>query len=377
LVDLSKSGKLNLEQFTMIVELVNECNHGVRLPEVLPPHLVPPSLRLQQNSQPPNEGSGEVGGALKRETSQPLNGVSNAFVQSQLPHNPRVQKLNSEIDSLLESRRKDEQDLFQIEADTTVKNSEIKNLEIELLTLTATVKQLQHQKGEANKRLQELDDRIAKFESNCVEQTDRLTSEQERLAKVKQEIAQSDENFSAEEEVLKTLRSETSAVETKQGQISRQLADGNGRMERLVDELTKMERRTDSDDKEVTKIEMMTRELAAALERMGEEKAMDDEEVPRLNFHRASLNDAVTSPLSPSQGKMHGFASLHDSSDPFKEADPFAGADDAFGADPFTSSNATSDDPFAPNKSNGFGGKSAKSNGTNEFADFAKFANFS
>jgi len=148
-------------------------------------------------------------------------------------------------------------------------------------------------------------------------------------------------------------------------------------MERLVDELTKMERRTDSDDKEVTKIEAMTRELTAALERMGEEKAMDDEEVLRLNFHRASLNDTVTSPLSPSQGKMHGFASLHDASDPFKEADPFAGADDAFGADPFTSSNSTSDDPFAPNKSNGFGGKSAKSNGASEFADFAKFANFS
>lgn len=69
-------------------------------------------------------------------------------------------------------------------------------IQIELLTLTATVKQLQHQKGEANKRLQELDDRIAKFESNCIEQTDRLTSEQERLAKVKQEIAQSDENSS-------------------------------------------------------------------------------------------------------------------------------------------------------------------------------------
>lgn len=67
------------------------------------------------------------------------------------------------------------------------------------------------------------------------------------------------------------------------------MADGNGRMERLVDELTKMERRTDSDDKEVTKIEAMTRELTAALEKMGEEKAMDDEEVLQLNFHRASL----------------------------------------------------------------------------------------
>ncbi len=66
--------------------------------------------------------------------------------------------------------------------------------QIELLTLTATVKQLQNQKGEANKRLDELDDKVAKLESSCAEQTERLASEGERLTKVKTEIVQSDEN---------------------------------------------------------------------------------------------------------------------------------------------------------------------------------------
>lgn len=61
--------------------------------------------------------------------------------------------------------------------------------------MNSTVKQLQHQKGEANKRLLDLDNRIVKLESICSEHTQRLDSETERLNKVKQEIAQANDNL--------------------------------------------------------------------------------------------------------------------------------------------------------------------------------------
>lgn len=46
------------------------------------------------------------------------------------PKNSRIDELNAEIEKTLENRRQAEQELFQLEADTTVKNSEIKNLEV-------------------------------------------------------------------------------------------------------------------------------------------------------------------------------------------------------------------------------------------------------
>lgn len=61
--------------------------------------------------------------------------------------------------------------------------------------MNSTVKQLQHQKGEASKRLLDLDNRIVKLEGICSEHTQRLSDEEERLNKVKQEIAQANDNL--------------------------------------------------------------------------------------------------------------------------------------------------------------------------------------
>jgi hypothetical protein len=49
------------------------------------------------------------------------------------PENQRITELMAEIESMALKRRQAEQDLFQLEADTTVRNSEIKNLEVYFL----------------------------------------------------------------------------------------------------------------------------------------------------------------------------------------------------------------------------------------------------
>lgn len=61
--------------------------------------------------------------------------------------------------------------------------------------MNSTVKQLQHQKNEANKRLLDLDNRIVKLEAIYNEHAQRLNSETERLNKVKQEINQANDNL--------------------------------------------------------------------------------------------------------------------------------------------------------------------------------------
>ncbi|KAI1726975.1 cytoskeletal-regulatory complex EF hand domain-containing protein [Ditylenchus destructor] len=328
------------------IELTNECRHGVKLPESLPQFLIPPSIAPQTNKPLSVSQSNASVGSNSGTTAPPP-----------LSNNPVIIELTEEIEKILENRRQAEQDLFQLEADTTVKNSEIKNLEIELLTLSATVKQLEHQKGEANKRLSEMDDTITKLETVCAENAERLAAEEERLNKVKQDIAQANDNFNEEEEMLRSLRDEANEVEEVYSKAKNNLDGENRKIERLVDELTMMERRTDANEKEMSHVEKLTTELESFLKKVEEETKKDDaadgdrgaseidyEEVLRLSFQRIVLN--AEGVVSPSSITPHPKAFESSISDPFKQfsgqVDPFEGADahpdevaKAFGADPF------------------------------------------
>lgn len=61
-------------------------------------------------------------------------------------------------------------------------------------TLRATVKQLHNQKGEATKRLADLDDKILQLESAGEELTQRLKAEEERVQLTKDEIKSAEQN---------------------------------------------------------------------------------------------------------------------------------------------------------------------------------------
>jgi len=70
--------------------------------------------------------------------------------------NPELDMISKDITELVRERQSMEQDIAQKEADIKIKNGEIKSLQSELDTLAATLKQLGNQKGEAQKRLNDL-----------------------------------------------------------------------------------------------------------------------------------------------------------------------------------------------------------------------------
>lgn len=70
--------------------------------------------------------------------------------------NPELDMISKDIAELARERRAMEQDVAQKEADIKIKNGEIKSLQSELDTLAATLKQLENQRGEAQKRLNDL-----------------------------------------------------------------------------------------------------------------------------------------------------------------------------------------------------------------------------
>ncbi|CAD5216632.1 unnamed protein product [Bursaphelenchus xylophilus] len=353
LVDYQHTGRLNHPQFTLLTVLVNECRHGVPMPDMLPAHL----LQWLQNAAQP---------------------------KILVPSSPRIDELNAEIEKSQEERRKADKDLMQLDADTVVKSAEIKNAEIEYQTLSATVKQLKHQKGEASKRLADLDERIVRLENNCDETNDRLKKEEERLNQTKQDIQMAQEGENAERELLDKLRTELSQLDSEYSRIQSDLNGKRREIEKTVDELSLMERKIDTNKGDVEKLEKKVEEVKSQLEEAEKiEDPTGDEAVLFKQFEQISLNGAPNHVTNNSfEAVAFQARPIYEAPpvDPFKH-DPF---DDntvkaAFGeSDPFASQSQSTGDPFGsdpfanPPQSNG---QTTQSNGFANFANFAQFAN--
>ena len=120
-----------MEQFALAMWLMQQKIQGRDLPAVLTPEMVPPSLR-------PREISAE-----------------------ESTHSAELELIAKEIESLISEKRQLETEIAQKEADIKIKNGEVRSLQSELDTLTATLKQLEMQKREAQKRLDDLDTQVS------------------------------------------------------------------------------------------------------------------------------------------------------------------------------------------------------------------------
>jgi epidermal growth factor receptor substrate 15 len=361
LVDIVKTGKLNSEQFALIMELVKEAKLGIKLPEILPAHLVPPSVRMSFSHMPlsPSEKA-----------------------------NPKVKELNDEIQKIIDDRRKADIDLAQLEADITIKSSTVKNLEIELNTLAATVKQLQNQKGEATKRLGEMDQKIEAFKSTLEEGRKRLAAEEERLTKAKADVAQAKENANAEEQIMYSLREELRNLDNNLYQKKMELNKVNQSITNHLTEMSEMEKRMEKNSTESEKIKEKKEELKKVLEELEQATSpTTDDPLLLKRFDELNLSGNVigSSTSTHSNLDQNNASAAAFVSDPFKSADPF-GEDsfDAFGAKRSSNAGMTNaaggnfgsfgKDPFA--QADPFGSSAATTAPSNNFADFANFSAF-
>jgi epidermal growth factor receptor substrate 15 len=352
LVDIVKTGRLNAEQFALVMELIKEAKLGIKLPEILPAHLVPPSLRMSLPHMPlsPSEKA-----------------------------NPKVKSLNDEIQKIIDDRRKADIDLAQMEADITIKSSTVKNLEIELNTLAATVKQLQNQKGEATKRLGEMDNKIEAFKATLEEGRKRLALEEDRLAKAKADVAEAKENANAEEQIMFSLREELRNLDNTVYQKKLELNKINQSITRAATEISDMEKKIQKNNIESAKIKEKKEELKKALEEL-ERATSPTNDDPLLLKRFDELNPASGNVIG-STTSTHSNLDTAFVSDPFKSADPF-GEDnfDPFGAKRNSNAGTTGGnnfgsfgkDPFA--QADPFGSSSATTTPSNNFADFANFS---
>lgn len=149
LCDTNQSGKLTMEQFSLAMWLVERKKNGIEPPNVLAPNMIPPSLR----SAPPTSNVSALTSLMGDSIIAPIQPIEPS---RPVFSNPELEMIAKEIEELAKERRQLENEVAQKEADIRIKNGEVRSLQNEHDTLAATLKQLENQKGEAQKRLNDL-----------------------------------------------------------------------------------------------------------------------------------------------------------------------------------------------------------------------------
>uniref|UniRef100_A0A914WF97 Epidermal growth factor receptor substrate 15-like 1 n=1 Tax=Plectus sambesii TaxID=2011161 RepID=A0A914WF97_9BILA len=365
LVDINKTGKLNCEQFALamhLIELKRDINQDP--PPTLSPDLIPPSFR------PSPAGMTDTSTSTQDEHTITMPAVSSG--------NKEIDDLTMEMQSLRSDRRQVDSAIIQLEADMTIKQSEIKNLEIELNTLETTVKQLERQKGEAGRRLNDLDSQREAMAKTVSELRDKVALETADVTRLRTEAQMSMDSARTEEDSLNKKRAELQSLRDEEHRLEVELQNERANVDATNRQFGVLEADIQRADRGGATMVERTNALKQTLARLEQLIAANDadgimrEEATLL----AALDGlSLTSPGSPQKQSMAFTAAATtlpqydappasayydqvpdaSTSDPFASRDPF-GASAA--ADPFASS-----DPFGGSAGGGggfddaFGGK--------------------
>ncbi|KAJ1358624.1 hypothetical protein KIN20_017100 [Parelaphostrongylus tenuis] len=323
LCDINRTGKLNQEQFALINHLVTMRKRGEELPPALPPFLVPPSLRVL--SVPENG-----------ETAVDVN-ATNATISAS--DSGEMRRLAEEMEKLLSDRREADIQISQLEADMKVKDSQIKNLQVELHTLELTVKQLERQKMEANRRLADLDDQIKQLELAAVAQARKAEEAQTRLNQLVEDTQKDEACAEADQLEISQLKAELAQLEVQRLNLASQLTHEQKGMEMAVDKITELERKKLRDEAQrgqlqdaIAHASTVVKDLLEVLKSNDSSAALSSKMHLLKDISRKDLFDDV--PFSNVSTSNHSATAAHRPSDPFVQSggavhhtDPFAQTD--------------------------------------------------
>ncbi|XP_060655419.1 epidermal growth factor receptor substrate 15-like 1 isoform X1 [Drosophila nasuta] len=242
LCDTNQSGKLTVEQFALAMWLVERKQRGVDPPQVLTANMVPPSMRAI---------------------------VSGVDVQQQEPKptysNPELEMISKEIEELARERRALETEIAQKEADVRIKNGEVRSLQSELDTLTATLKQLENQRGEAQKRLDDLQAQVTQNLAVLANVSHDITYTNAQVNKIRDQCHKQEETINEQEGELNAKRSELQKLKDEESALQKEYDNNNNELSKLTKHLQNTQLQISSVRSMVTQLMETQRQMTDAL----------------------------------------------------------------------------------------------------------------
>ncbi|XP_054736827.1 epidermal growth factor receptor substrate 15-like 1 isoform X3 [Anastrepha obliqua] len=322
LCDTNQSGKLTFEQFALAMWMVERKQKNIEPPQVLTANMVPPSMRST---------------------------VSGVDLQPQEPKptysNPELEMISKEIEELAKERRALETEIAQKEADIRIKSGEVRSLQSELDTLSATLKQLENQRGEAQKRLDDLKAQSIDYQTVLANMTLDIFQLRNQVNKIREQCQKQEETINEQEGELNAKRSELQKLKDEEAALQKEYDQNNRELQKLTQHLQNTQLQISSVRSMVTQLMETQRQMTDALLMCRAAISNQDTELvseyqlkiePDFSEARQTLEKKVEEPKAD---------------DPFDENSTAAPATKTSNTNGFVS-NGFSNDPFAANNVN-------------------------
>ncbi|GAB6028886.1 Epidermal growth factor receptor substrate 15-like 1 [Chamberlinius hualienensis] len=298
---------------------------------------------------------------------------------SSVAGNSELDLITKDIEELTKEKQQLEHDITQKEADIRIKNGEIKLLGGELTTLAATLKQLENQKGEAQKRLDDLDSQRTVLDRNLDDLKKQLDEELEKVNTLKKHLHDQESSLKSQEEEIVTKRTELNDLKAEESKLENNIQAGKSQFDTLNKSLQDTLLQISQTKAKITQLQEHNRQLADATSAY--DNAISNEDASGVSDSMFKLQPMFMDPeysnlstTNASSGSGFSMASSGFEDDPFKDKDPFTETN-GFTVDPFVGYDPFKDDPFkSGNGTDDLFGKPFVNNPSDPFKDGDPFS---
>ncbi|KAK6180059.1 hypothetical protein SNE40_012276 [Patella caerulea] len=261
-----------------------------------------------------------------------------------------LDSITKEIDDIKKDKMQVERDKAQKEADIKIRQGEVQMQQKEFDAMTSTLHQLEHQKKEAQKRLDELDDKKSNLEINVKDMREKCDAEQgegqeEELSNLKIELNRLRDEEVRLEQTVESSRQQLESLVKSNTDLQIQLKQTKAKVQHLQDQHRALSGSIGGYTSQLNGGDTLSG-FSSDIDTLSSRATAGSPVSTISNFSTSGLDDFKEDPF---KGK-DPFNNSVEQSDPFQNEDPFKGSD-PFKSEQFTADPFGSDDPF---KNTGF-----------------------
>ncbi|XP_074544451.1 epidermal growth factor receptor substrate 15-like 1 isoform X2 [Halichoeres trimaculatus] len=307
LADTKQTGKLNREQFSLAMYLIQQkATKGIDPPSSLTPDMIPPSERTAASTASPSFMGFMP--AVRPELASLANmrrDSTSSAGSAELTGIKELDDLSQEIAQLQREKFILEHEIRENEEAIRKQNSDVQDMQDGLDRESSSLKELESQKQDAQERLEEMDQQRSKLEGMLNDIKQKCQEESQMISSMQSQIHSQETDIRSQEDELTRTKLELSRLQEEETQLEQSLLTGRVQLDSIIKSLKTTQEELNQARSKLSMIQDSQKEVTKTIDQ-----------------YNISLNDINGGNLSNLPDLSEGFAG--------KQNGGFRSADDSF-----------------------------------------------